>query len=148
MADLISSILNTAIVERDKLALMADGVPLINSLIVVTQIVGGTPQYLGIEPKPYIKQLNADMVASLRGITSVDLGEQDYEVKGVSKQYSRTQLLGSTPTQRRYYIVGGTLVDGAPVGGVTCIELVSETLEETALGWNFVLKRGQPGSYR
>jgi|GEM_PF-4689193 len=122
---------------RDEFAGLATGLPNIVSLTVVNRNSG--MNYLIIEPSPWINVVPAKMVALL-GQAGIQVGVNDYEVKGISTKYTQDQLTGIGI----HYLVGADVSTGIPVGGILCQEVMG-TLNNGRSGicWNMVLTRKQ-----
>lgn len=119
---------------RDYIAPLAGelGIPTTRSLIIRRRESRNTT-YLKVEPLPIITTAHP-RIEGFDGIGSVQVITGDFEVKGVSRKYTRSQLVGS----RIDYVIDGILQDGVVNGGMIC-DLV--TITENTLTWDLVLRQ-------
>ncbi len=125
-------------VLRDSLLEGITNLPNMRSLILRTRQYVDTssePQYSYtiITPAPIIT-LAYPRLEGLDGVRSLKLATGNFQVKGVSKAYTR-DLLEAAGTE---YFVGASLEKDGVVGGVIC-EL--DSLVEQTLTWEITLKR-------
>jgi hypothetical protein len=123
---------------RDEFAGLATGLPNTAMSLTVVNRNSGT-NYLIIDPTPYINNVSAKMVAML-GEAGIQVGVQDYDVKGISAKYTEEQLTGIGI----HYLIGADVSSGVPVGGILCQEVMG-TLNNGRSGicWDIVLTRKQ-----
>lgn len=123
---------------RDRVAEFASGTSNIEGLVVVKRTSIKTT-YLEIKPDPWINNVTAKMVSFL-GQAGIQVGVNDFDVKGISAKYTQEQLNGIGIS----YIVGADMSTGIPVGGILCQEVMG-TLNNTRSGisWDIVLTRKQ-----
>lgn len=107
-------------------------IPSARSLIIRRRESRNT-NYLKVEPLPTITTAYPK-IEGFDGIGSVQVITGDFEVKGVSRKYMRSQLVGS----RIDYVIDGILQDGVVNGGMIC-DLV--TITENTLTWDLVLRQ-------
>ena len=123
---------------RDEFAGLATGLP--NNLLSLTVVNrnSGT-NYLIIKPNPFINDIPAKMVALL-GQAGIQVGVNDYDVKGISAKYTQDQLTGIGI----HYLIGADVSTGVPVGGIVCQEVMGTlTNKRSGISWDIVLTRKQ-----
>lgn len=125
---------------RDLAAPLALGVPTMRSLVVCKRrLEPGTQRiaaaYLAIAPSPHIQQATPRTANAYRSM-GIDIEMTDYEVSGLSRAYTREQLVG---TDISYYVDGVLDEPGTTlISGQAC-DFVGLTF--STLCWNLVLRR-------
>lgn len=121
------------IARRDRAADRATkfGLPNIRSLIIVTRLPG-EDKYLEIKPTPTINELGTDSQA-IDGLNRVSGAVKTYEVKGISRSYTKEQL----EHQAVDYIIDGKLKFGEIISGTLC--RLTKITEQT-LTWEMTLE--------
>jgi hypothetical protein len=129
-----SQLLDEILSIRDEIAGYADGIPTIDSVIVVKRLDGGLLDYMEITPRPQIIVPSSNFEAH-GNLSAIKKELPDYTVKQISRRYQRDELIGSGI----YYILYGILMhDGRVDGGIKC-DVVQNGLIEEALGWQMNL---------
>lgn len=119
---------------RDYTAPLAEnlGLPTVRSLIIRRR-ENKNISYTSIQPLPVIT-IAYPQAQGLSGINSLEITTGDFEVKGVSRTYTRSQLVGS----RIDYIIDGVLSNEQGTGGIIC-DLIAIT--ENILTWDLSLRQ-------
>jgi hypothetical protein len=136
---------------RDKHAQVATdfGHPNARSLVVRRQVLPtGTlmpiATYLKIEPNPIITTVAPRTAAQFQGVSGVSIEIDDFQVSGVSHQYTALTALGRDGTGYSYFVDAElNLAGDALVRGIEC-DFVSITRQST-LTYDFVLRRRPDG---
>ncbi len=119
------------------------GLPTTRSLIVVTRATGQLPNYLQIDPTPSISTVSPKIVRQLEGL---QLELSDLMVDGISKSFSREQLIGPG----KHYLIDGELyqenVNGTYVtrahGGQEAERVKgSEIMFDQLVHWRLILRQ-------
>lgn len=125
---------------QDMLALRDYAAPLAAKLavpttrsLIIRRREGKDTSYIEIQPQPNITTAYPKIEA-IYGVGNLQVITGDFEVKGVSRKYTRSQLIGT----RIDYIIDGLLQNNTVVGGMTC-DLV--TISENTLTWDLVLRQ-------
>ena len=121
------------IAMRDHVAPIAEGfgIPTVRSLIIRRRENKST-YYTEVKPRPAITTIQPEP-QDLVGMEEIQLAVNTFEVKGVSRAYTRSQLVNS----RVDYIVDGILEGQNVTGGFVCT-LVS--VAENALTWDLIVR--------
>lgn len=121
---------------RDRSASLAPsfGVPNLRSLIIVTRLPG-EERYLEIKPLPVINLLDTNN-QEIEGLGNVTGVTRTYEVKGISRRYSREQL----EHEAIDYVIDGKLKFGELIHGTLC-RLIR--LTEQTITWDMTLEERQ-----
>lgn len=118
---------------RDSVAPFAAsfGIPNSRSLIIRTRSLDESLRYLAIAPTPIITEIDFSQ-KNIEGFSGISGPEKTFEVKGVSRHYTRFQL----EQEAVDFVVGGELRLGKLVGGIVC-ELKS--LKENPITWDLTI---------
>lgn len=119
---------------RDRGATLASkfGVPNVRSLVIITR-EENEDRYLEIEPHPIINEVRSEN-QEVEGLKSVTGITKTFEVKGISRKYSREQLEHHAID----YIIDGKVKFGKLISGITC-RLIS--LNEQTTTWEMTLEQ-------
>lgn len=120
---------------RDEFATLAQGLPDVPTLVIVKR-TNQLTTYLKIDPSPTITLVPAKMVA-LFGEAGIQVGVNDFSVKGISCKYTEEQIVGSGIS----YLVGAEMVNDIPVGGIACNTVMGTIDNGGGLSWDMVLTR-------
>lgn len=122
---------------RDEFATLAEGLPDVPTLVIVKRTNQATT-YLRIDPSPSIAPVPAKMIA-LFGEAGIQVGVNDFNVRGISCKYTEEQIVGSGIS----YLVGAEMVNDVPVGGIVCNAVMGTIDNGGGLSWDMVLTRKQ-----
>jgi hypothetical protein len=120
---------------RDEFATLAEGLPDVPTLVIVKRTNQATT-YLKIDPSPTITIVPAKMVA-LFGEAGIQVGVNDFSVKGISCKYTEEQIVGSGIS----YLVGADVTTGVPVGGIVCNAVMGTIDNGGGLSWDMIITR-------
>lgn len=134
-----STYLNQLVLMRDRIAGFAGSlsIPTARNLIIRSKTKTGNSiatSYLKIDPTPIIDRVSPRIASAFNNSSSITIKLDDLQVKGISRSYSREQILGTGIS----YFVDSDLVESSINGGFEC-DLVS--VDELPLTWNLILRR-------
>lgn len=135
----MSNFIQEMIAVRDQAAAVAQyfGVSTIQSFFVCRRNLNQVPEYLEIDPKPLIQNVNPQMVADFGQNQQIQIELDDIQVSGISRKYDRSQLTGSGV----YYNIGGVLQGEVLEGGYEAELVPGTNVEEKTLIWNLTIRR-------
>ena len=118
---------------RDRAAGFATqfGIPNSRSLIIRTRSQEEATRYLLVVPTPIITEVDFSQ-KPIEGFSGISGPVKTFEVKGISRRYTRTQL----EFEAVDYILGGELRLGKIVGGITC---TLQSLKENPITWDLTI---------
>ncbi len=120
---------------RDEFATLAEGLPDVPTLVIVKR-TNQVTTYLKIDPSPTIAHVPAKM-AALFGEAGIQVGVNDFSVKGISCKYTEEQIVGSGIS----YLVGAEMVNDIPVGGIVCNAVMGTIDNGGGLSWDMIITR-------
>lgn len=134
-----STYLNQLVLMRDRIAGFAGNlnIPTARNLIIRSKTKTGNSiatSYLEIDPIPIIDRVSPRIASAFNGSNSITIKLDDLQIKGISRSYSREQILGTSIS----YFVDSEVVNNSISGGFEC-DLIS--VDELPLTWNLILRR-------
>lgn len=123
---------------RDRAAAWSQnyGVYSARSFFVCRRVPNQTTIFTEILPRPIIEDSSPRLI-EIYATRGIQIELEDLIVSGISKAYSADDLLGRTI----YYMIDAVVVDGVPVGGLTCDRVEGTELSEATLHWSLTLRR-------
>lgn len=128
----IKNYLNEMTALRDGLAVEAEGLITVRSLIIRRCDRDDKETFLEITPKPLITY-SSPQERGLEGASQIQTANQQFQVQGISKRYAYDDIVG----QRLDYWIDGVVVDEQLIQGIECTFV---SIEEQALVWNLTLE--------
>jgi len=125
---------------RDSVAPLAGvwGIPTVRSLILRKRFASDTEglvtEFVEITPRVHIDTVSPRLANAFQ--SSIQIEIDDFQVSGISRSYSRSDLVG---TSIAYFVDGVLTDDGSAIAsGIEC-DFIAIT--ESSLTWDLILRR-------